>query len=144
MDVSKIIEITRVDELKILQNVRLLHRSDLNPIISKENLRVQFDVSGEVKGNITCHLCLDGIELNQTERNYYIPLFVEAMNILVGRQISIDDEINHLKISLSAPKISMNSIMISTENRTFTHKYELELEHITFTVLINYHLEALN
>ncbi len=144
MEVTRPIEVTRIGELKILQNVRLIHRSDLNPVYSKENLRVQFTVTGEIKGAITCYLCLDGHELSAIERNYIFPLFVESMNILIGRQISQDSELSHFKINLSSPKLNMNSLEVNTALRSLTQKYDLELESIQFCVLNEYHLEALS
>ncbi len=144
MEVSKPIELARIGEIRILQNVRLIHRTDMNPIYSKENLRVQFTLSGEIRGAITCYLCLDGHELTASERNYIFPLFVESMNILIGRQVSLDDELSSFKMKLSSPKLSMNSMEINTALRSFTQKYDLELDSIQFTVLTEYNLEVLN
>jgi hypothetical protein len=53
MEVLKSIELARIDEIRILHNVRLIYRHDLNPIYSKDNLQVQFNLSGELKGSIT-------------------------------------------------------------------------------------------
>jgi hypothetical protein len=144
MEVLKPIELSRIDEIKILHNVRLIHRMDLNPIYSKDNLRVQFDLSGEIKGSITCYLCLDGHELTPIERNYIFPLFVESMNILIGRQITLDDDLSHFKIKLSSPRLSMLPVEVNTALRAMTQKYELELENISFNVLTEYNLQALN
>lgn len=144
MEVSKPIEFARIDEIKILHNVRLIHRHDLNPVYSKDNLRVQFDLKGEIKGSITCYLCLDGEELTESERNYLFPLFVESMNILIGRQISLDDEFNHFRITMSPPKLSMIPKEINTSLRSMTQKYELELDEMSWKVLTEYHLEAMN
>ena len=144
MEVTKPIELTRISEIKILQNVRLIHRHDLNPIYSKDNVKVQFEISGEIRGTITCYLCLDGHEITPAERNYIFPLFVESMNILLGRQISLDDELSQFQIKLSSPKISMIAKEINTSLRSMTQKYDLELESLSFNVLTEYSLEALN
>lgn len=144
MEVMKALELTRIEEIKILQNVRLIYKHDLNPVYSKDNLRVQFEISGEIRGAITCYLCLDNAELSESEKNYMFPLFVEAMNILVGKQISMDDELSHFKIRLSSPKLSMISKEINTSLRSVTQKYDLELENGVFKVLTEYTLEALN
>lgn len=144
MEVLKPVELTRIDELKILHNVRLIHKLDLNSVYSKDNLRVQFDISGEIRGGITCYLCTDNKELSQMDRNYLFPLFVEAMNILVGKQISIDDELHKFKIKLSSPKLSMIPVEVNTRTRIMTQKYELELESDSFVVLIEYNLQAMN
>lgn len=144
MEVSKPLEVTRIDEIKILQNVRLIHRHDLNPVYSKDNLRVQFEIGGEIKGTITCYLCLDNMELSPSEKNYIFPLFVESMNILIGRQITLDDDLSHFRITLSSPRLSMIPKEINTSLRSMTQKYELELEDMSFKVLNEYNLEALN
>lgn len=144
MEVTRMIEISRIEELKILHNVRLVHRNDLNPVVSTDNLRVQFEVSGEIKGTITCYLCIDGHEISEAERNYLFPLFVESMNILTGRQLSLDEELSHLKLILSPPKLNMNPTKVSTQVRGMTHKYELELEESTYNVLAQYSLEFFN
>lgn len=144
MEVLRPIEISRIEELRIVHNVRIIHRHDLNPVISKENLRVQFEVSGEIRGGITCYLCMDGHELSTTDRNYIFPLFVETMNILIGRQITLDAEIRHFIVRLSPPKLNMNSTSISTTARGSTHKYELEIDSTSFCVLAEYSLETIN
>ncbi|HXH73390.1 MAG TPA: hypothetical protein VNJ08_00380 [Bacteriovoracaceae bacterium] len=144
MEVSKPIEISRIEELTIIQNVRIIHRHDLNPVISQNNLRVQFEMTGEIRGGITCYLCLDGHELSVSEKNYLFPLFVEAMNILIGRQITLDEEISHFNVRLSSPKLNMIPTPISTSARGMTHKYELELESSSFCVLAEYSLETIN
>lgn len=144
MEVSRMIELTRIDELKILHNVRLIHRHDLNPVSSTNNLHVQFEVKGDIRGTITCHLCLDQHELNHAERNYLFPLFTESMNILLGRQISIDDDFKNMRIQLSPPKLSMIAKEIDTKSRNLTQKYELNFEAQNFAVLIEYSLEGMN
>lgn len=144
MEVTKPVELARISEIKILHNVRLINRHDLNPMYSKENLRVQFDISGEIKGTVTCYLCLDGHELEPIDKNYIFPLFVESMNILIGRQLTMDEELNHFKVNLSAPKLSMISKELNTSLRSVTQKYDLELEGHTFNVLTEYNLSALN
>lgn len=144
MDVSKPIELARLDEINILKNIRLIHNHDLNPIYSKDNLRVQFDISGEIKGTITCYLCLDNMELSETDKEYLFPLFIESMNILVGRQISLDAEFTHFKISMSSPKFSLIPKEINTASRKMTQKYDLQIEDIYYSVLTEYHLEAIS
>ncbi len=144
MDVSKQIEISRIEELKIIHNVRIIYRHDLNPVVSKENLRVQFDVTGDIKGCITCYLCLDNNDLSFHEKNYLFPLFVESMNILIGKQISIDEEFNSLRIQISPPKLNLKSEMINSSTKSFIHKYELELEEQSFSVLAEYSLQIIN
>jgi len=144
MDVSKQIIISRVQELKILQNVRVLYNHDLNPINSSKNIRVQFDINGDIIGAITCHLCLDNIDLTLEEKNFIFPLFVEAMNILIGKQISHDVEISHLKVVLNPPKLNLNSLEINSKLKNTIHKYELELDDKSFIVLTEYNLTYFN
>jgi hypothetical protein len=144
MEVSRSVEVSSIEELKILHNVRVVCRHDINPVISSNNLRVQFEVSCEIKGAITCYLCLDGQELTPVEKNYVFPLFIESMNILIGRQITLDEKLGHFNIKLSPPKLNMNPTQISTASKGFIHKYELELESYSFCVLTDYSLETIN
>ena len=144
MEVSRPKELVILSEVNILQNVRLMHRNDLNPIYSKDNLRVQFHIDGQTKGSITCYLCLDDKELSQADKNYLFPLFVESMNILVGKQISMDNELNSYKVKLSPPKLSMISKEINTALRGSTQKYDLEIDDFSYDVLTEYSLESLN
>jgi hypothetical protein len=144
MEVTKPLELSRIEEIKILHNVRLVHRLDLNPIHSTKNLRVQFAISGDLKGAVTCYLCLDGFELEPADRNYLYPLFVESMNILVGRQFSLDDDLSRFRIKLSSPKLNMNAVEINTKIRLLMQKYELQLDGVVYNVLTEYNLEALN
>jgi hypothetical protein len=144
MEVLRPIEFTRIDELKILQNVRLLHKHDLNPIYSKENLIVQFEISGDIKGTINCYLCLDQLELSESDKNYLFPLFIESMNILTGKQITLDDEFSNFKIQMSPPKLSMIPREINSSLRVRTQKYDLEMDDISYKVLVDYNLQAAN
>lgn len=144
MLLTKQIDLTQIPEIRILNDVRLIHRNDLNQISSHENLRVQFEISGDVKGAITCYLCLDELELSQMEKNYIFPLFTESMNILVGRQISLDQQTSKLKVNLSSPKISMISVPVQTAKKNVTHIYELELATMSFNVIVESSLDFLN
>lgn len=144
MEVLRPIEFTRIDELKILQNVRLLHKHDLNPIYSKENLIVQFEISGDIKGTINCYLCLDQLELSESDKNYLFPLFIESMNILTGKQITLDDEFSNFKIQMSPPKLSMIPREINSSLRVRTQKYDLVMDDISYKVLVDYNLQAAN
>lgn len=144
MEVSRPLELSRIEEIKILHNVRLVHRHDLNPIHSTNNLRVQFEITGDLKGSVTCYLCLDGIVLEPAEKNYLYPLFVESMNILVGRQFSLDDDLSKFRVRLSSPKLNMISVEINTRLKLMMQKYELQLEGLAYNVLTEYNLETLN
>lgn len=144
MEVSKPIELTRIEEIKILQNARLIYKNDLNPVYSQENIRVQFEVTGEIRGSITCYLCIDGMDFSASEKNFIYPLFTEAMNILLGRQISLDPELSSFQIRLSPPKINLNPMEINTKLRAMTQKYELELDAHYYQILTEYNLTALN
>ncbi len=144
MEVFKQIELDQISEIKILQNVRVLYRTDLNPVYSKENLRVQFEINGDVRGQINCYLCIDGQTLDHAERNYLFPLFAESMNILIGRQISSDKKIKKSQIRISPPKISMNAQELNTSLKTMMQKYELTLDDRSLVILIEYNLEAMN
>jgi hypothetical protein len=144
MEISKPIEVMRFEEIKILNDVRLIHSHDLNHRDSRDNLTAQFELSGELKGFITCYLCLDEKEIGHTDRNYLFPLFIEAMNILIGKQISLDPQLTNLKITMSTPKIKLNPTSINTKGRFSTHLYELQLDDISYDVLVQYSLQMVN
>lgn len=144
MEVLRPIDPRGISEIRILENVRLIYRRDLNPVCTRENIRVQFELSGQIKGHITCHLCLDGLDLTPAEKNYLFPLFVESMNILVGKQLTHDDSLKQFDVKLSSPKINMIPLDINTANRSMTQKYELELEDLSYSVLTEYNLQAMN
>ena len=134
MEVYRAFELTSIDELKILSDVRLINRHDLNSIYSKDNLHVQFSLMGELRGTISCFMCLDKHELTPTDKNYIFPLFVEAMN----------KELKSFKVKLSPPKLSMIAQEINTLLKTSMQYYELELERHTFSILTEYSIEALS
>jgi len=144
MDISRTLEIKDIEELKILSDVRLIGRRDLNPIYTKENLQVQFSIHGDLKGLINCHLCLDGLELSTSEKNYLFPLFVETMNILIGKQITESSDLASVNIKLSPPKLSMISKELNTSYKLGMHSYELEVDGQVFKVIAEYLIEALN
>lgn len=144
MELDKLIEFTRIDEIKILSNVRLIHKHDMNPVYSKDNLRTQFEINGDIRGAVTCFLCLDGHELNPAEKNYIFPLFAEAMNILIGKQISLDPELSLYTVKLSPPKLSMIAQEINSAHKQMVQSYELELEGYSFQILIEYSIQAMN
>jgi hypothetical protein len=144
MDITQNLSISNIEELKILSDVRLIERRDLNPIYSKENLQVQFIVQGDLQGLINCHLCLDGFELSTSERNYIFPLFVETMNILIGKQLSESTSLSQFKLTFSPPKLSMVARELNTNFKLGMQAYELDVEGLSFCVLTEYILKALN
>ncbi len=144
MEVSKTIEISSINEIKILSNVRLIHRRDLNPAYTKNNLQVSFSISGDLFGNITCYLCLDDQELSASDKNFIYPLFVESMNILVGKQISTDPQLSAFNLKIAAPKMSMNSKEVNSAYKSGIQSYDLELDGLRFTILTEYVIGALN
>lgn len=144
MEVSRALEVTSINEIKILSNVRLIHRRDLNPVYSKDNLHTQFTLAGELRGGITCYLCLDGHELSPTEKNFIFPLFVESMNILVGKQMSDDEQLKAFNVKLSPPKISMLPKEVNTSLKSSMQQYDLELDGFSFSILTEYSIEAMS
>jgi chemotaxis protein CheY-P-specific phosphatase CheC len=78
------------------------------------------------------------------DRNYVFPLFVEAMNILVGKQISQDPTLSSFKTKLSPPKLSMIPKEVNTSLKSSMQKYDLELHGYSFSILTEYNIEALN
>ncbi|MBA2403235.1 MAG: hypothetical protein H0V66_00565 [Bdellovibrionales bacterium] len=144
MEVNRTLELASISEIKILSDVRLISRRDLNFIHSTDNLHVQFSLSGELRGAITCYMCLDKQEISPPDKNYIFPLFVEAMNILIGKQLSHDAELKTFKLKLSPPKLSMIAKEINTAHKSGMQYYQLELDRYTFSILTEYSIEALS
>jgi hypothetical protein len=144
MEVNRTLELGPIDEIKIISNIRVIHRHDLNPVYSKENLQVQFTLSGDLRGSITSYLCIDNCELSSSEKNYIYPMFVESMNILLGRQISLDHQLGQFNIRISPPKLNMISQEINTDYKSSMQKYELDLDGRSFIILNQYCLEGMN
>lgn len=144
MEIMRSINLTEVDQINILKDVRVIRSRDLNPINSNDNLKIQFEISGMINGLINCYLCLDEIHLSPTDKNYLFPLFVESMNILIGQQIANDKEFQKSKLKLSPPKLSMNGTEINSKNKLSIQKYELQIDEYFYDVLIEYSLQALN
>lgn len=133
-------DISLPEEIRILSDVRLISRHDLNHIESSDNLHVQFEVKGHWRGYVTTTLCLDGRDLNDSERKSLYPLFTEAMNILVGRQVSQSGG----PITLSPPKVNMIPKRITSKGRSNIQTYELELATTSYTVISEYSLMAVS
>jgi len=144
MEVYDALALDSINEIKILSDVRLIGCSNLSSFKSLQNLHVQFTLDGEMRGKITCFLCLDKHELNTTDKNYIFPLFVEAMNILVGKQVSQDKKLAAFKVQISPPRLSMISQKVSSASQPNIQHYELELSGHTFSILIEYNIEALS
>jgi hypothetical protein len=144
MEVSHAVLLDSINEIKILSNVRLINRVSIGSIDSKDNLHVQFGLSGDVRGAITCYLCLDGHELTSTDKNVIFPMFVEAMNILIGKQVSQDQKFKTSIIKLSPPKLSMIPRGINSALKSGIQRYQLELDQHSFTIITEYSIEALS
>lgn len=144
MESLKNFELDQLQEVKILDHVRLISRRDLNPIRSQSNLKLDFELSGGIKGVITSYLCLDNHELTSSDKNILYPLFIESMNILIGKLISTDNKLSRLNAMLSPPKLRMNSSPIDSSNRSSVQKYELEYEGKVFIVLLEYGLQIIS
>jgi len=133
-----------IEEIAVLSEIKLIHQKDLNHTNSIDNISVRFNLSGQIKGQITCYLVLDFLDMTENDKQFIYPIFVEAMNILIGQQISRDPKLKKLSIDLSAPKPSLISENVYTKLKDQTQKYELQMEHYDLDVLINYSLEVLN
>jgi hypothetical protein len=144
MEFFKELENNKINQLNIVHNVRLIGKNDLNPVYSKQNIRVQFSLTGNLKGIVNCYLCLDNEELSHTERNTLFPLFTESMNILLGKQISGEYMDHHEITRLSPPKINLNNAEFNSSFKKNILKYELEIDSLSYTVLIEYILDTLN
>lgn len=144
MDVYKNIDWSEVEKLKISSSSRIVMKKDINHFHSDENITVQFQLAGQVNGNIDCHLCLDNKDITEAERNYLYPLFAESMNILIGRLISTDKLLSQSTITLSPPRITIYSKMIDSRLVDKLTVYELKINDYEFNVILGLNLTIVN
>lgn len=134
-----------IEEIQILSDVRLVGCRDLNPLSFNDYIKVRFDLSGDLKGQIFCYLDLEDKELTVAEKNYLLPLFLETMNILLGQQVSRNYKTSGPDLRISPPQIVSSKSPFSTaEKRHSIQKYSLELRTISFEVAVEYILDRLN
>ena len=66
---------------------------------------VQFNIDGDVSGNVFCLVDLYKKKPAVSEYQYFQSLFVESMNILIGRLLTEASEKHQLKAQISSPKL---------------------------------------
>jgi|GEM_PF-6602460 len=141
MDVSTV-QLSHIEEIKILTDVKLTNESN-DRENSLQNVHVNFILNGEIKGDVTAYLCLDGVDLSTAEKNYLFPLFTESMNILIGKQISLDPQLNYLRVSLSPPRFIGKAESIKLKRGLTSQTYFLETEEFRLPVILIYQLERM-
>ena len=133
-----------IQSLKILSNV---HINNLKTEELYQNYdggecdRASFNVNGYFLGQIDCYLFIDDQNFDVSELNYIIPLFVEGMNILIGRQLSMDAEKALADFKLSPPKLTKQQ---KVTNNLKLKTYSLNLDETIFKIGINFDLKELN
>jgi len=70
---------------------------------TQHEIGVQFKLEGEIKGNIYCYLDTFNKDVTEKEKNFFQLLFVESMNILIGRILTNIEENDDLIAILSNP-----------------------------------------
>lgn len=95
---------------------------------------LQFIVTGELEGSFTCLLDTYKKDITSAEKNTFLSLYTESMNILLGRFLSnLDDEFDILS-ALSAPS------NLSKERYTqyLTQSSESEKYSFGYTLISNF------
>lgn len=133
-----------IQSLKILSNVQINNSMSaglysLHDI--KDTYRATFNVSGYFSGQIDCYLFINDQNFELAELNYLIPLFVEGMNILIGRQLLIEAEIAKSEFKLTPPRLTRQQ---KVKEETKLKIYNLNLDETIFKIGINFDLKALN
>lgn len=109
-----------VDLKKVLQNavipeINIYNQSYLEidtPLIStsiihaktQNEIGVEFNLEGQITGTVYCYLDTFNKIIDDKEKNFFQLLFVESMNILIGRMLTNIEENDHLISILSNPK----------------------------------------
>lgn len=137
MDIYKNLDWSEVERVKISPSSRITKKNDLNHIRSTENISVVFQLKGDIKGNIDCHLCLDNKDVTEADRNYLYPFFTESMNILIGRLLSTDKLLSSSQVKLSPPKCTLYSKIVDSRLVTKLMVYELTINDFEFDVVLN-------
>ncbi len=88
---------------------------------------VQFNIIGEIQGQVICFLDTYDKKINSAESKYLTSLFEESMNILLGKVVTNLENSHNLSTLLSSP-IKKDSYQLEAsnfENNTFSLKYKL-------------------
>ena len=71
---------------------------------TKKEIGVRFKHDGEIKGDVYCFLDMYDKSISPGEINFFKSLFVESMNILIGKVLTdIEDKFNQM-VQLSSPQ----------------------------------------
>ena len=69
-----------------------------------KEIGVSFQLDGEIKGDIYCFLDMYDKNISPGEINFFKSLFVESMNILVGKMLTDIEEKFHQLAKLASPQ----------------------------------------
>lgn len=99
---------------------------------TSHELAITFEIEGQLKGKISCFLDTFEKDIKTKDANFFQLLFVESMNILVGRMLTQIESEHGIMAILSNPKLnpvkSEESIQFIQNNKslkTFSVGYKL-------------------
>jgi chemotaxis protein CheY-P-specific phosphatase CheC len=98
-----------ISELNIYNQASLFRDSAIQKIIeinkTPNHMGVLFRLEGELKGNILCLIDIEDKEFSNQEIVFFQSLFMESMNILLGKFLTnLEDESGIMSV-ISTPKI---------------------------------------
>lgn len=110
LDILESLYQSTVEEINIynqayLQLDRPLIRANQIHIPTKYELPVSFKLSGAINGSIVCLLDTYKKVINQEEQSSFQSLYIESMNILLGKICTKFDDNYNLGLEISAPQI---------------------------------------
>jgi hypothetical protein len=130
-----------IHSLKILSNVEiknLLRSNNFKKTTEDVIYCASFRVEGFFNGIISCYFFIDETKLELAELNYLIPLFIESMNILIGKELSIKAEKGSNNFKLYPPQLYKK---YEIENLVL-NEYQLELDENTFSIGIDFNIKV--
>ena len=132
--IDQILSSIQIEELNIYNQAYLnletpMIRTKVLHEGTKSEKHVSFPVNGDFNGVVAAFLDTFGKEMSTEDNQLLDSLFVESMNILLGRLFTKIEKISDLNILLGSPnvnsKISLNALKKGSHSLTYSIGYKL-------------------
>ncbi|MAX67463.1 MAG: hypothetical protein QF441_12235 [Bacteriovoracaceae bacterium] len=104
------------------------------PVQTKHEIPLYFELKGDFNGVAICYLDTYQKELSVDQASFFQSLYVESMNILLGKMLTEIDKKKHYEITCSSPYISKTQTMMNIFNDNKTQIY-----HANYKLITNLH-----
>ncbi|MBL7665574.1 MAG: hypothetical protein JNM93_10615 [Bacteriovoracaceae bacterium] len=101
---DKLLATSMPEALNIYQRAHLI-KSTAVADVSHNDFKIIFGISGEISGFVVCKANLENVTSNEKRHGFLQGLFVESMNILLGKIFTNIENAHSLMSYLSPPKI---------------------------------------